>query len=53
MDRKPQKNGGPRPAVKWLLWFDKLEMYSIIFPEQIDMLAQSNQIVLRPNRTDC
>ena len=31
----------------------KQEMYSIIFLEQIDMLAQSNQIVLRPNRTDC
>ena len=31
----------------------KQEMYSIIFLEQIDMLAQSNQIVLHPNRTDC
>ena len=31
----------------------KQEMYSIIFLEQIDILAQFNQIVLRPNRTDC
>ena len=33
-----------------LIIIDKLELYNIIFPEQIDMLAQSNQIILHLNR---